>query len=117
MAHRLPFSPWYRFRATRPLVFEGRAYTYNEAIPPDMQARMSERLLRQLYEQRRIEPLPIEMPGPLVSGDGSVGPVGPKIDSGNAGPAPGSPQADSDLAEAQRLHAEGVARRSRRKPV
>lgn len=123
MAHRLPFSSWYRFRVTRPLVFEGRAYTYNEAIPAAAQARMSARLLRQLYEQRRIDPLPMDAPEPTIGppGDGtSSGALAPaEDDERDPGPIQGAEivtlPAESDLATAQRLHEEGVARRSRRK--
>lgn len=51
-SNRLPFSPGYQYKATRPFVMGGVAYTYGDVID---KAGIEDRRLRLMYEARMIE--------------------------------------------------------------
>lgn len=51
----LPFTPLYDFIVERPMTIHGRTYARGDTLD---KTDLSERLLRQLYEQRKIIPSP-----------------------------------------------------------
>lgn len=52
--HRLPFSPDYQFRATKPLTIDGVDYAPGSTLPPGA---LKPDRLRQLYDLRKVEPI------------------------------------------------------------
>lgn len=52
--HRLPFSPDYDFVAARALLLDGESLGAGDRVPKE---RLQPRLLRKLFEQRKIRPL------------------------------------------------------------
>lgn len=95
MLSQLPFSPLYDYYTTAPLTYDGHNYKEGEAFPkPDDTGKkpvVDHRLLRQLYEQRRISavppakaPLPKEPPQPTEE---PVDPDAPPVEKTTAPPA------------------------------
>ncbi|CDH43841.1 hypothetical protein [Candidatus Contendibacter odensensis] len=60
----LPLFLSYDFKATRPLTLDGRDYAEGEII--DRTPALTDRLIQQLFQQRRIVPVdpPISLPPP-----------------------------------------------------